>query len=374
MIIRKPPMGWNSWNTFGGNINDALIRETADAIVDKGLAAAGYEYVVVDDCWSLPERDENGRIVADPDKFPNGMKAVADYVHSKGLKFGMYSCNGSHTCGGYPGSFDHEFEDAQMFADIGIDFLKYDNCWKPKGHPGHLLYNRMSMALKATGRDILFSACNWGQEDAHKWIRSTGAHMFRSTYDIYDNFNSMRELSMSQLDKLESIGPGCYNDLDMLICGIHGGGNIGIGGCTEEEYALHFALWCMLSSPLMIGCDVRKIDDATLKLLTNPELIRLDQDEDSRPPFIVNQGAEGSFSMFRHLDNGEYAVAYFNLSDDTRHTRFETYDMGISVNCGYVLDFKDMITGEELKNVHEYKNYLLPPHTFKIFRARLVKK
>lgn len=374
MIINKPPMGWNSWNTFGGNISDELIRQTADAIVEKGLADAGYEYVVIDDCWSLPERDENGRIVADPAKFPHGMKAVADYVHSKGLKFGMYSCNGSHTCGGYPGSFDHEFEDAQMFADIGVDFLKYDNCWKPKGHPGHLLYNRMSLALKATGRDILFSACNWGQEDAHKWIRSTGAHMFRSTYDIYDNFNSMRELSMSQLDKLDSIATGCYNDLDMLICGIKGRGNTGIGGCTEEEYALHFALWCMLSSPLMIGCDVRNIDDVTLRLLTNRELIRLDQDADSRPPFIVNQGAEGSFSMFRHLDNGEYAVGYFNLSDDTRHTRFETYDMGLSVNCGYMLDFKDMMTGEELKNVREYKNYLLPPHTFKLFRARLVRK
>ncbi|MBE6597807.1 MAG: glycoside hydrolase family 27 protein, partial [Ruminococcaceae bacterium] len=187
MLAQTPPMGWNSWNTFGENINEQVIRETADAIVEKGLRDAGYEYVVIDDCWAMRDRDENGRLVPDPVKFPSGMKALSDYVHSKGLKFGIYSCAGYRTCADYPGSFDHEFEDAQTFADWGVDFLKYDYCNKPKLANGPILYNRMSMALKATGREILFSACNWGSDEVHKWIRSTGTHMYRSTPDILDN-------------------------------------------------------------------------------------------------------------------------------------------------------------------------------------------
>lgn len=372
MIVRKPPMGWNSWNTFGANINEKVVMETADAIVEKGLKAAGYEYVVIDDCWSLPKRDENGMIVADPVKFPHGMKYVADYVHSKGLKFGMYSCDGSHTCAGYPGSFDHEFTDARMFADIGVDFLKYDNCWKPQCIPVKLLYNRMSMALKATGRDILFSACNWGSEEVHHWIRSTGAHMFRSTGDIYDNFVSARDIAISQLDKLEYSGNNCFNDLDMLICGIKGTGNVGIQGCTPEEYALHFALWCLMGSPLMLGVDVRTIDDETLSLVTNPQLIALDQDEEARPPMVIHNNSQKAFTFFRHLENGEYAVGYFNMDDEARHMRFETYDVGLGVNGGYDFEFTDMMTGNVIKHVREYENFWLEARTFKLFRAKLV--
>ena len=236
MLAQTPPMGWNSWNTFGEKINEQVVKDTADAIVALGLKDVGYEYVVIDDCWSLLERDENGRLVADPEKFPSGMKALADYVHSKGLKFGIYSCVGFLTCAEYPGSFDHEFEDAQTFADWGVDFLKYDFCYKPSRVNGPLLYQRMSMALKATGREILFSACNWGRDDVETWIRSTGAHMYRSTGDIGDNFQCMKEIAVSQYDKLAYSLPGCFNDIDMLICGMHGNGNVALGGCTEEEY------------------------------------------------------------------------------------------------------------------------------------------
>ena len=179
MLARKPPMGWNSWNTFGWNINDKLIRETADAMVETGLRDAGYKYVVIDDCWSLRRRGPDGRIVPDPEKFPYGMKDLADYVHSKGLKLGMYSCAGTMTCAGFPGSFGHEFLDAETFASWGVDFLKYDFCHKPKLANGPILYNRMAMALKATGREILFSACNWGSDNVERWIRSSGAHMYR---------------------------------------------------------------------------------------------------------------------------------------------------------------------------------------------------
>lgn len=373
MVVNTPPMGWNSWNFFGGNINEKAIMETADAIVEKGLDKAGYKYVVVDDCWSLPKRNEKGMIVADPAKFPHGMKYVADYVHSKGLKFGMYSCNASHTCGGYPGSFDHEFTDAKMFAEIGIDFLKYDNCWKPQCMPGKLLYNRMAMALRATGRDIVFSACNWGTEDVHHWIRGVGAHMYRSTGDIHVSYTSLRDIALSQIDKVEYSGNNCFNDLDMLICGLNGQGNVGLGYCTPEEYALHFAMWCFMGSPLMLGNDIRTIDDETLKLVTNPELIALDQDEEARPPIILQgQADDPALTLFRHLSNGEYAVGYFNFDDNRRHMRFETFDIGLTVDSGYVFHFTDMMTGEVMENVHEYENFSVEPHSFKLFRARLV--
>jgi alpha-galactosidase len=160
-----PPLGWNSWNTFTWDINEGLIREVADAFVSEGFKEAGYEYIVIDDCWSLKERDVGGRLVPDPVKFPGGMKALADYIHSKGLKFGMYSCVGTRTCAGYPGSFEHEFQDAALFAEWGVDYLKYDYCYKPSQISGALLYKRMSLALKNCGRDILFSACNWGTDN-----------------------------------------------------------------------------------------------------------------------------------------------------------------------------------------------------------------
>ena len=166
-----PPMGWNSWNTFTWEISEQLIKEAADAMADSGLKDAGYEYIVIDDCWSLHERDAEGRLQADPEKFPHGMKYVADYVHSKGLKFGMYSCAGAITCASYPASYEHEFIDAKTFAEWGVDYLKYDYCFHSIGNPGHLLYKRMGIALANSGRDILFSACSWGADDTRVWIK-----------------------------------------------------------------------------------------------------------------------------------------------------------------------------------------------------------
>ena len=202
MIAERPPMGWNSWNTFGKDINEELIFETADTMVEKGYLEAGYTYLVIDDCWALKERDEKGDLVPDPEKFPHGMKAVADYVHSKGLKFGMYSCAGILTCAGYPSSYDHEFQDAALFASWGVDYLKYDYCNFPKNADGMNRYHTMSMALKATGREICFAACNWGSEQSWNWMRSIGAHTYRSTGDIFDNFRSFMGIFQSQLDHL----------------------------------------------------------------------------------------------------------------------------------------------------------------------------
>ena len=173
-------MGFNTWNTFAENISEDVIIETADKMVETGLLKAGYEYLVIDDCWSEKERDpETGKIVPDKEKFPHGMKYVSDYVHSKGLKFGMYSCAGTRTCADYPGSFDHEYLDAKTFAEYGADFLKYDFCYKPETAHGPTLYRKMGMALRNCGREILCSACNWGSDDVNKWIRSAGAHMYR---------------------------------------------------------------------------------------------------------------------------------------------------------------------------------------------------
>ena len=249
MQQKTPPMGWNSWNTFGANINEQLIFDTADKLVETGLRDLGYNYLVIDDCWSLRERGADGRIVPDPEKFPHGMKAVADYVHEKGLKFGMYSCAGNLTCAGYPASFDHEFVDAATFAEWGVDFLKYDYCNHNAMLHGKYLYRRMGLALKNCGRDILFSACSWGADDTALWIRETGADMWRSTGDINDSFESVRELTEQQESILPYGGTGCYNDMDMLVVGMHGKGQCGDAAAwTTTQYQdafLHMGAVCI---------------------------------------------------------------------------------------------------------------------------------
>ncbi len=378
MLAKTPPMGWNSWNTFGENINEDLIKETADAMVATGMLDAGYEYLVIDDCWSMKERDKDGNLVADPVKFPNGMKAVADYVHSKGLKFGMYFCCGPLTCAGYPGSWGHEFDDAKYFASVGIDFLKYDNCYHPS-MPSHMSYNRMSLALKSTGRDILFSACNWGNAHVETWARSCGVDMYRSTGDIFDTFDSIRKLSESQKDKLGYSSAGCFNDIDMLVVGMKGVGNVGDNmgytGCSEAEYRYHFALWCMMMSPLMIGCDVRNMDTNVHKLLTNKELLAINQDKDTRPPLFIrdNAGSTEALLTFRHLSDGRFAFGFFNNYDTDKNFMIPYYEIGLDPLCGWGFDMTDAFTGEHLGVKAEYIQVRVPAHDCKVLTGTLVK-
>lgn len=385
MLAKTPPMGWNSWNTFGTNISEDLVMKTADLFVELGLKDVGYEYIVIDDCWSKMERDENGRLVADPEKFPHGMKYLADYIHSKGLKFGMYSCAGTKTCAGYPSSFDHEFVDAQTFADWGVDYLKYDYCYRPAYVDGPLLYRKMSLALKATGRDILFSACNWGSDDVHSWIRSSGAHMYRSTGDINDSPVSFRDIAFSQIPKLSMSGPACINDTDMLIVGMFGKGNVGFGGCTMDEYRMHFALWCMMASPLMIGSDIRMLmtegkteeeirqGREVLELLKNKDLLRINQDEEVRPCFPVNGQIGDVLMLFRVLSDNEFALGIFNFADGTARPCVEFHDIGLSVDSGYGLDMREIFTGE---TVHAFENYQpdVAGHSCKVYLCKLAKK
>ncbi len=372
-----PPMGWNSWNTFSWNINEDLIKETADVMVSSGLKNAGYEYVVIDDCWSLKQRDENGCLVADPEKFPHGMKAVADYVHSKGLKFGMYSCDGTHTCAGYPGSFEHEFQDAATFASWGVDYLKYDNCYKPKHIEGELLYKRMSLALRNCGRDILFSACNWGHENVHTWIQGSGAQLFRSTGDIQDSWESIKTLALSQLDKMAFSGPYCHNDIDMLVVGMHGNTDnewIGeLGGCTDEEYRTHFALWAIMNSPLMIGCDIRKMSDATKETLTNADIIAINQDVECRGPYVIQHMENLLFSLIKPMSDGTLAIGMFNMGDKDAGLPLEFWDMGIPAAAGMGLEFYNCWTHQSEGVFTERYAAKIPAHGSMVFRAKPVK-
>ncbi len=378
-LCPTPPMGWNSWNTFSWNINADLIKSSADYMVSTGLRDAGYEYIVIDDCWSEKQR-VNGRLVPDKNKFPDGMKAVADYVHSKGLKFGMYSCAGTHTCAGYPGSFEHEFDDAETFAEWGVDYLKYDYCYKPKSVEGENLYKRMAMALRNCGRDIVFSACNWGADGVHNWIRETGAQLFRSTGDIQDNWESIKRLATSQLGKQCYGGVYCHNDMDMLVVGMHGGSENSwiaevVGGCNDTEYKTHFALWAMMNSALMIGCDIRNMTDATLEILTNKDIIAINQDPECRSPYCIRQwnNPERVFALVRPLANGDYAIGMFNFGDRTGEMSLQFHDIGLPAASGRGLELYDCYTHQTIGTFAERYAAEIPSHDCAVFRAKVVK-
>ena len=394
MIAIKPPMGWNSWNTFGKDINDSLIRQIADTMVEKGYLEAGYEYLIIDDCWSLKERDDTGNLVPDPEKFPNGMKSLADYVHSKGLKFGMYSCAGILTCAGYPSSYDHEFQDAALFAEWGIDYLKYDYCNFPKNADCINRYQTMSMALKATGKNILFAACNWGSENSWSWMRSIGAHTYRSTGDIFDNFRSFMGIFQSQLEHLCQSGPYCFNDMDMLTVGMYNQGNVAIGKpCTDSEYRMQFSLWCLAGTPLIMGSDIRNMPPQMEELLLNKELIAINQDPECRPPYLVgkrsvmvpeentNEAVEPLrmvkdklLTFIKHLSNQEFAIAYYNLHEEEQEMHCIFADVGLPYASGYGFDMTDIFTGEHIGIKRDYHVISVPGHDCRLFRCRLAKQ
>ena len=371
MVQMTPPMGWNSWNTFGNNISEELIQQTADTMVSSGLRDAGYTYLVIDDCWAEMQRDQNHRLAASKAKFPNGMKAVSDYVHSKGLKFGMYSCVGNMTCAGYPASFGYEFLDAQTFAEWGIDYLKYDYCYKPNYQPGHLLYKRMGAALANCGRDILFSACSWGADDTKSWIKSTGAHLWRSTGDIFDTWQSVKDLSMQQVDLQPYNAVNCFNDMDMLIVGMHGKGNVGLSGCTDEEYRTHFSLWALLNSPLMIGCDIRSMTEETKQILMNSEVIAINQDASGRQPYLTNNDRDHMI-WIKLLSNGDFAIGLFNFGDNPTRMFVPWVEIGLDKNCGKGLSLRDVWKKEELGVFEDmYFSPVIGAHECQLLRGKL---
>ncbi|XP_058114806.1 alpha-galactosidase 1-like [Magnolia sinica] len=264
-----PPMGWNSWNHFWCGINETIVRETADALVSTGLSKLGYEYVNLDDCWAELNRDSEGNFVARKSTFPSGIKALADYVHSKGLKLGIYSSAGYKTCTQtQPGSLDYEERDAMTFASWGIDYLKYDNCFFDGTKP-IVRYPKMTRALMKTGRPIFYSLCEWGDMHPALWGDRVG-NSWRNTMDIVDNWDSMVSRADANEVYAEYARPGGWNDPDML--------EIGNGGMTNDEYIVHFSIWAISKAPLIIGCDLRSASNETLAILGNKEVIDVNQD------------------------------------------------------------------------------------------------
>ena len=273
-LAQTPPMGWNSWNKFGCTVNEEVIRRTADAIAANGMKVAGYAYIVIDDCWHGP-RDADGFITEDRQRFPGGLKALGDYIHARGLKFGIYSDAGTRTCGGRPGSQGHEYQDALQYARWGVDYLKYD--WCSSGvRNAEEAYATMADALRATGRPILFSLCEWGNSRPWLWAAKIG-NLWRTTGDITDRWEGKHGHSWgvaSIVDRNEPLwpfaGPGHWNDPDML--------EVGNGGLNDTEYRAHFSLWAMMAAPLIAGNDVAAMSDATRAILLNREVIAVDQD------------------------------------------------------------------------------------------------
>ncbi len=309
-LALTPPMGWNSWNKFGCNVSEKLIKEMADAMVTSGMRDAGYEYIVIDDCWQVG-RDSLGNIIADPQRFPSGMKALADYVHSKGLKFGLYSCAGRKTCQGRPGSRGYEYQDARQYAAWGVDYLKYDWCYHGKQN-AEASYALMRDALKKAGRPIVFSICEWGTNKPWLWANGIG-HLWRTTGDIQDCWDCKRDWGGMGWTKildlqvgLESYaGPGHWNDPDML--------EVGNGGMSVTEYRAHFSLWCILAAPLMAGNDLRNMSPEITEILTNKEVIAVDQDSLGRQGRKVRD--DGDLEVWsKQLKDGSRAVALLNRS------------------------------------------------------------
>jgi alpha-galactosidase len=312
-VARTPPMGWNSWNKFAcKDINEQVVRASADAIASNGMKDAGYQYVVIDDCWQTG-RDTAGNIIADPQKFPSGIKALADYVHSKGLKFGIYTDAGTKTCAGRPGSMGHEYQDAQQYANWGVDYLKEDWCSTLPGQDSESSYTLMRNALAATGRPIVFSICEWGSTKPWLWSVPVG-NMWRATGDIQDCWSCKKTWGGSGfleiidlMDPLYSYaGPGHWNDADML--------EIGNGGMTTEEYRAHFSLWAIFSAPLLAGNDLEHMTPDTREILLNKEVIAIDQDPMGIQGHRVQKA--GDLEVWsKQLADGGRAVALLNRSD-----------------------------------------------------------
>lgn len=325
-LTPTPPMGWMTWNLFQGNINEQLIRETADAMVEGGFRDAGYKYIFIDDLWQ-GGRDRQNNIIPDQEKFPNGIKALADYVHSKGLKLGIYSDAAQLTCGGWTASLGFEEQDARTFASWGIDYLKYDYCNAPEDSAtARQRYRTMADALQKSGRNIALGVCEWGQRHAEEWCEEVGGQLWRTSYDVRDMWKDIvHQGGMGILDIVnvtaplaKYVRPGQWPDMDMLVVGLNGKGgpssDLGGVGCTQTEYQTQMSMWCMMASPLAMTNDLRKVSDDDRRILLNPEIIAINQDP-------LGKGAERkvmneNYQIFvRPLANGTHAVALLNTCD-----------------------------------------------------------
>ena len=332
-LARTPPMGWNSWNKFHYDINETIIKKVADSFISKGLKDAGYTYIVIDDAWQAG-RDKNGIVLADKVKFPSGIKALADYIHSKGLKFGIYTDCGDKTCGGYEGSLNHEESDAKTYAEWGVDYLKEDWC-NTSGLDAQMQYKKMSAALSASGRPILFSLCEWGLSSPWLWASNVG-NMWRATADIADcwdctagNLLGWTVILEQSVNLAPFAGPGHWNDPDML--------EVGNSGLTLTESRSHFSMWCMLAAPLIAGNDISNMNDSIKNILTAPELIAIDQDSLGLQATRI-RNASGLQVWQKPLNDGSIAVALLNLSAANNSMLVTWKDLGLEAGNATVRD------------------------------------
>src|SRR5690242_12624343 len=302
-LARTPPMGWNSWNHFGCDVSAQLIKETADAMARSGMRDAGYQYVVIDDCWQVA-RDGANRLVADSVRFPGGIKPLADYVHSKGLKLGIYTDAGRQTCQGRPGTYGFEELDARTFAEWGVDYVKEDWCYAD-GLNAPVQYAKFRDALAKAGRPIVFSICEWGSNQPWEWGPQTG-NLWRTTGDIGDRWASMIGILDLSTQYAHAAAPGHWNDPDML--------EVGNGGMTDDEYRAHFSLWALLAAPLMAGNDLRAMPAATRDILLNKEIIAVDQDQLGKQGMLVQEPALDLQVWSKPLTDGSRAVVLLNRS------------------------------------------------------------
>ncbi len=325
-------MGWNSWNKFACHVSEQLIREMADTMVSSGMRDAGYQYINIDDCWQV-SRDGDGTIIADPKTFPSGIKALADYVHRKGLKLGIYTDAGTLTCQKRPGSLNHEIQDAKTYASWGIDYIKVEWCYSDGLNP-EVQYAKFRDALAQSGRPIVFSICNWGVNAPWKWGPKTG-NLWRTTGDITDNYDRMSLIGFSQNGLEKFAGPGHWNDPDML--------EVGNGGMDQDEYRTHMALWAMLAAPLLTGNDLRSMTPETKELLANPEIIAVDQDPKGIQGHRVWQ--EGPLQIWvKPLSDGSQAVGLFNSGESILKM---TLDLG-SIGAPESVRLRDLLMHKDL--------------------------
>lgn len=377
-LTPRPPMGWMTWNLFQGNINEQLIRETADAMVEGGFRDAGYEYIFIDDLWQ-GGRDRQNNIIPDPEKFPNGIKALADYVHSKGLKLGIYSDAAQLTCGGWTASLGFEEQDARTFASWGIDYLKYDYCNAPEDSAtARHRYRTMANALQNSGRDIVLGICEWGQRQCEEWCEEVGGQLWRTSYDVRDMWKDIvKEGGMGIIDIVNVtaplaryVRPGQWPDMDMLVVGLNGTGgpssDLGGVGCTQTEYQTQMSMWCMMASPLAMTNDLRKVSEDDRRILLNPEIIAINQD-------VLGKAAErkemnDNYQIFvRPLADGSHAVALLNTSEKplTLTADFASLGFAGKYTVRDVWQHKDVV-----HNASKWKGRVMPHET----RVFVVKK
>lgn len=379
-LAPSPPMGWMSWNFFADRVNERELMEMADAMVHSGMVKAGYQYIFIDDGWQ-GGRDKKNNMIADPVKFPSGIRALAKYMHERGIKLGIYSDAAQLTCAGYTASLGFEEQDAKTFAEWEVDYLKYDYCNAPTDvETARTRYKKMADALRASGREIVFGVCEWGERKPWHWAAEAGGQLWRTTHDIRDKWKikptetwgiGILDILDTNAELYEYAGSGRWNDADMLIAGLYGKkGPSGVGGgtgCNDVEYQTQFSLWAMMSSPLYATNDLRKMNEATKRILLNEEVIALNQDAMSKQ--AIRKIKNDVWNVFvKPLAHGEYAIAILNRSDSVQPYTIHFSALGLSGTYEVRDLWQHKTAGKQMK----WKGSV-QPHETKVFRLKKVK-